>query len=79
MTDTRRNTIIDEITRPRSFGYLHVLLAAIAGAVVGVVLWQMIPWTGSFDECYLREMRGQSLASSQFAFELCRRRFPEVR
>jgi hypothetical protein len=46
MTD-RRNAIIDEITRPRSFGYLHLLLAAIAGAIVSVVLWQMIPWTGS--------------------------------
>ena len=52
MTDARRNAIIDEITRPRSFGYLHLLLAAIAGAIVGVVFWQMIPWTGSSGSAY---------------------------
>jgi hypothetical protein len=33
-------------------GYLHLLLAAIAGAIVGVVLWQMIPWTGSSGSAY---------------------------
>jgi hypothetical protein len=79
MTDPGRSAIIDKITRARPFGYLHLLLTAIAGAVVGVVLWQMIPWTGSYEECMLREMRGQATSSIYTASTVCRRRHPEAR
>jgi hypothetical protein len=77
MTDTRRNAMIDAIIRPRSFGYLHLLLASIAGAFVGAVLMSMMPWTGSFDECFLREMRGQRLVATQSAIAVCRQRYPK--
>jgi hypothetical protein len=80
----QRNAIIDEITSPRSFGYLHLLLAAIAGAVVGAVVVGAVLWqsssgsgssgSGSLEECVLREMRGQPAESISYAHELCRRR-----
>jgi hypothetical protein len=82
MTDTQRNAIINEVGRPRSFGYLHLLLAAIAGTVICAVVMVLMPQAGSlsdgaFEECVLREMRGQPSTAAQVTEPLCYRRHPE--
>ena len=65
----------------RSFGYPHLLFAVIVSAMIGAgllaVIW-LIGSPGSYDECMLEQMRGQSTEAASFnAHNVCRKRYPK--
>ena len=61
-----------------SFGYLHLGAALVVGAIIGAVLVLIMPsFAGSYDECMLKEMKGQPQTSFQSAHRVCDRRYPD--
>ena len=63
------------------FGYWHLgavaLLGLVIGAVIGTALMAKWPLFETYDECIVREMRGQPSAISFSAVRVCLARHPE--
>jgi hypothetical protein len=58
----------------RRFGYFHLVAAVIVGLAAGVTLMKFVPFLGSFEECFVKEMRGQPAGMIPTVYVLCRQR-----
>jgi hypothetical protein len=58
----------------RRFGYFHLAAALIVGLAVGVTVGVFFPFLGSFEECFVKEMRGQPAGMIPSVYVLCRQR-----
>jgi hypothetical protein len=55
----------------RRFGYLHLIVAAIIGGVLVVAVMQFLTPQESYNECLVREMRGQAPVMFLTAIDIC--------
>jgi hypothetical protein len=58
----------------RRFGYVHVVAAILVGIAAGISLMMFVPFLGTFEECIVKEMRGQPASMIPTVYVLCRQR-----